>query len=143
MANGRPSTTASGCWQRPSAKWINPFKFRRWCLIPTTRRKAGRCKATYKINDQHSLAINGAAFVLDEVAASGRDPFMYGGQVIWNANWTPRIASSLGIGAFDIVNRNGLGMSGFLASTNNYNPGGVANINQGNTRISRQSDLQL
>jgi hypothetical protein len=58
---------------------------------------------------------------------------MYGAQVIWNANWTPRIASSLGIGAFDIVNKQALGLGGG-ANPPNINAGGVPNVNQGNTR---------
>ena len=68
---------------------------------------------------------------------------MYGAQVIWNANWTPRIASSLGIGVFDIVNRAALGLAGG-ANPPNYNAGGVPNNNQGNTpRCQRRFGLQL
>jgi len=34
--------------------------------------------------------------------------FLYGGQAIWNANWTDHLASSLGVAAYDIVNRDQL-----------------------------------
>jgi hypothetical protein len=135
-AYGKWTPINDGVWMLAAiiGKMDQPFQVSQMVFDSDYTPEGAALQGSCKINDQHSLAINGAAFVLDEAAASGRDPFMYGGQVIWNANWTPRIASSLGIGAFDIVNRNGLGMSGFLASTNNYNPGGVANINQGNTR---------
>jgi hypothetical protein len=47
---------------------------------------------------------------------------MYGGQVMWNSKWAPKWASSLGVGAFQIMNPEQL-------STAN-----VTEINQGNTR---------
>ena len=119
-------------------KMEQPFQVSQMVFDSDYTPEGGALQGSYKINDNHSLAVNAAAFVLDEVAASGRDPFVYGAQVIWNANWAPRIASSLGIGAFDIVNREALGLSGG-ANPPNINNGGsgssaVANNNQGNSR---------
>ncbi len=127
--NGEVSTLAATI-----GKMDQPFQTSWMVFDPDYTPEGAALQGTYKINDNHSLALNSAAFVLDEVASSGRDPFMYGAQMIWNANWTTRIASSLGIAAFDIVNPGALGLSGFPASYQNYNPGGVPNINQGNTR---------
>ena len=31
-------------------------------------------------------------------------PFLYGAQAIWNANWTPKLATSVGIAGYDIAN---------------------------------------
>ncbi|HTY89313.1 MAG TPA: putative porin [Candidatus Acidoferrum sp.] len=98
-------------------------------------------QAKYNITDAHSIAINGGAFVLDEVKGSARDPYITGAQAIWNANWTSRIATSLGFAAFDIVNPGALGLSGFPANSANYNPGGVPNSNQGNTYNSSTGNL--
>jgi hypothetical protein len=84
--------------------------------------EGGAINATYKINEKNSLALNTAAFVLDEESGSTRDPFMLGAQLMWNANWTPKISSALGVAAFDLVN------SVMLTTAN------VPNINQGNTR---------
>ncbi|HVU28465.1 MAG TPA: putative porin [Verrucomicrobiae bacterium] len=68
--------------------------------------EGGALQATYKINDMNSLAFNGVGFVLDQV--NSRSPFLYGGQAIWNANWTPKITSSAGIAFYDIVNSDNL-----------------------------------
>ena len=46
---------------------------------------------------------------------------MYGAQLVWNAKWSSRLASSLGIAGFDIAHRN------MLTTAN------VPYINQGNT----------
>ncbi|HSY18749.1 MAG TPA: putative porin [Candidatus Acidoferrales bacterium] len=89
--------------------------------------EGGALQATYKINDRHSLAFNGAAFALDEESGSTRDPFLLGAQVLWNAKWTPKLASSVGIAYFDITSKENLLSSG---STNNT----VTYVNQGNTR---------
>ena len=75
-------------------------------------------------------------------AGSTRDPYLIGGQLLWNANWTSKLASSMGFAAYNIVNKNGLGLSGFPANSANYNPGGVANNNQGNTRNATTGNLQ-
>lgn len=66
-------------------------------------------QATYKINDQNSRAFNGAAFVVDHL--NSRGPFLYGAQAIWNANWTPKIATSVGIAAYDIADDKNLAAS--------------------------------
>lgn len=135
-AYGKWTPINDGVWMLGATigKMDQPFQFSQMVFDSDYTPEGSALQGSYKINDNHTLVVNGAAFVLDEVAASGRDPFMYGGQAIWNANWTPHIASSLGIGAFDIVNKNALGLSGFTANTNNYNSGGVPNVNQGNTR---------
>jgi hypothetical protein len=142
-AYGKWTPINDGVWMLAATigKMDQPFQVTPMEFDPDYTPEGAALQGTYKINDNHSLALNGAAFVLDEVASSGRDPFMYGGQAIWNANWTTRIASSLGIGAFNIVNKNALGLAGFPASYSNYNPGGVPNNNYGNTRNSTTGNL--
>ena len=123
-------------------KMDQPFQVSPMEFDPDYTPEGAALQGTYKINDTHSLAVNGAAFVLDEVSGSARDPFVYGGQAIWNANWTSRLATSLGFAAFDIVNRDALGLSGFPPpDPSNYNPGGVPNNNQGNTRSAATGNL--
>jgi hypothetical protein len=136
-AYGKWTPINDGVWMLAATigKMDQPFQVSQMVFDSDYTPEGGALQGSYKINDHHSLAVNGAAFVLDEIAATGRDPFMYGGQAIWNANWTPHIGSSLGIGAFDIVNKQALGLSGG-ANPPNINAGGVPNINQGNTRNS-------
>jgi hypothetical protein len=69
--------------------------------------EGGALQTTYKINDQNSLAVNGAAFVLAQFNTRG--PFLYGGQAIWNAKWTPKLGTSVGIAAYDIADGSNLG----------------------------------
>jgi hypothetical protein len=130
-AYGRWTPINDGVWMLAATigKMDQPFQVTPMEFDPDYTPEGAALQSSYKINDHHSLALNTAAFVLDEVAGSARDPFLYGGQLIWNANWTPKIASSLGIAAFDIVNKNTLGLN---AAT--LNGGGVPNNNQGNSR---------
>jgi hypothetical protein len=104
-------------------KTDNPFQLTPMVFDPDLTPEGATLQTSYKINDHHSLALTGAAFVLDEEKLSTQDPFMYGAQFIWGAKWTPKLSSSLGVAAFDIVNRDQL-------TTAN-----VQYINQGNTRV--------
>ena len=105
-AYGKWTPINNGTWMLAGTfgKMDQPFQLSPMVFDPDYTPEGGALQATYKINDNNSLAFNGAAFLLNQF--NSRDPFMYGGQVIWNANWTPRLASSLGIAALDIANIN-------------------------------------
>jgi hypothetical protein len=142
-------------------KMIQPFQVTPMEFDPDYTPEGAALQSIYKFTDTQSLGFNTAAFVLDNVSAtapsssapvpnavgSTRDPWMYGGQVIWNASWTAKVASSLGFAVYNIVNKDGLGLpvggtTGIPANPYNYNPGGVANNNQGNTRNAATGNLQ-
>jgi hypothetical protein len=142
-AYGKWTPINDGVWMLAATlgKMDQPFQVSPMEFDPDYTPEGAALQGSYKINDHHSLAINSAAFVLDEVTGSARDPLLCGGQVIWNANWTSQIAGSVGFAAYNIVNKDGLGLptggaTGIPANPANYNPGGVANNNQGNTRDS-------
>jgi len=143
-AYGRWTPINDGVWMLMATigKMDQPFVVSPMVFDADYTPEGAALQSSYKINDSHSLALNGAAFTLDEVPGSSRDPFLFGGQMLWNANWTSRISSSLGAGAFSIVNKNALGLSGFPANTANYNAGGVPNNNQGNTRNATTGNLR-
>jgi hypothetical protein len=82
-------------------KMDQPFQVSPMIFDPDYTPEGGALQATYKVNDNHSFAFNGAALVLDQTTSRG--PFLYGGQVIWNAKWTARIASSLAVAGYDIA----------------------------------------
>ncbi len=109
-------------------KMDNPFVFTPMVFDPDITPEGAALQGNYIINDVHSLAFNGGAFVLDEEQYSTHDPFMYGGQFLWNAKWNDRWSSSLGLGALAIVSPEQL-----ISKTDNS--GAVPYINQGNTRI--------
>jgi len=140
-AFGKWTPLNDGVWMLAATigKMDQPFQASPMVFDPDYTPEGAALQASYKINDSHSIGLNSAAFVLDESTGSARDPFMYGGQVLWNANWSSRVSSSMGFAAYDIGNKNGLGLptggaTGIAANAANYNAGGVANNNQGNSR---------
>jgi hypothetical protein len=71
---------------------------------------------------RHTLRFHGGAFVLDEIGASTRDPYLLGAQTRLESRWTDRFSSSLGAAYLTIGHAEAL--------ANNA----VPNINRGNTR---------
>ncbi|HEY3932580.1 MAG TPA: hypothetical protein VGM58_09460, partial [Verrucomicrobiae bacterium] len=87
-------------------KMDQPFQASPMLFDPDYTPEGGALQATYKFNTDNSLAFNGAAFVLDQLNTRG--PFLYGGQIIWNSKWSPRIGTALGVAAYDIANQSHL-----------------------------------
>jgi Putative porin len=101
-AYGKWTPINDGTWMVAGTigKMDQPFQTSAMVFDPDYTPEGAALQATYKINDRHSLAFNSAAFVLDQ--STSRGPFLYGGQAIWNANWTPKLGTSVGIAAYDI-----------------------------------------
>jgi hypothetical protein len=102
-AYGKWTPINDGTWLLAATigKMDQPFQQSAMVFDPDYTPEGGALQATYKINGQNSLAFNGAAFVLDQL--NSRGPFLYGAQVIWNADWTPKLATSVGIAGYDIA----------------------------------------
>ena len=100
----------SGDWSFGAiiGKMDNPFQTSAMVFDPDYMPEGAAIQVGYKLNDQHELRLNSAAFVLDELAASGRDPYMIGAQLLWNAKWSPKIESSLGVSAYTLGNHTNL-----------------------------------
>jgi hypothetical protein len=124
-AYGKWTPLNSGGWLLAATigKMDNPFAFTPMVFDPDLTPEGAAVQGSYQINDKHSLAFNGAAFVMDEEKSSTHDPMMYGGQILWNAKWTDKWSSSVGVGGFQIVNPEQL-------TTAN-----VPYFNQGNSRM--------
>lgn len=77
----------------------------------------------------HVLSFNAGAFALDEIGNQGEDPFLFGGQVRLDSNWSydeahkPDVQTSFGVAWIGILNAASL-------TTN-----AVPNVNVGNTRV--------
>lgn len=124
-AYGKWTMVNSGDWLLSATvgKMDNPFNFTPMVFDPDLMPEGAALQGGYTINDRHSIAATGAAFVLDEETGSTQDPFMYGGQIMLNSKWTDKWASSVGVGAFNIV------------STKALTTANVPYVNQGNTRF--------
>ena len=108
-------------------KMENPLAFTPMVFDPDWTPEGAAIQTGYTFNDQQSILVNGAAFVEDQEVGgkdtgSVRAPALFGAQVIWNANWTKQLGTSLGLGGYILAN------SGNLTTTN------VVYNNQGNTR---------
>lgn len=125
-AYGKWTAVNSGNWlvSATVGKMENPFVFTPMVFDPDLTPEGAALQIGYTINDKHSLAFNGGAFVMDEGPNSTYDPFVYGGQIILNSKWTDKIASSVGFGALAINSQTSL-------TTAN-----VPYVNQGNSRSS-------
>ncbi|MFZ0828124.1 MAG: putative porin [Verrucomicrobiia bacterium] len=109
-------------------KMYNPLQFTPMVFDSDWTPEGAALQGGYTFNDQQAILVNLAAFVEDQEVGGGdtgsvRAPGLFGGQAIWNANWTESLASSLGLGGYLIVN------PGELTTAN------VPYVNQGNTRI--------
>lgn len=76
----------------------------------------------YQLNNNHSLKLNAAGFVLDEVSSHEKDPWMIATQVRWDAKWNDKWSSSLGAAYLPLISRTSLTTSAVPA------------INRGNSR---------
>ncbi|MSU57275.1 MAG: hypothetical protein EXS35_03680 [Pedosphaera sp.] len=118
-----PIHTADWAGALTFGKMENPFHFPSTMMFDRDYTPEGAAaQLTYTLNKHHSLKFNGGAFVLDELSASGRDPWLAGAQWRWDANWNPHLATTLGIAGFGIGN------------DENLINGNVPNGNRGNTR---------
>jgi Putative porin len=124
-AYGKWTPINSGGWLLSATvgKMDNPFNFTPMVFDPDITPEGAALTGGYTINDKHSLAFTGAAFVMDEESGTTHDPMMYGGQATWNAKWNDKWSSSLGVGALAIMSPNQLGINN------------VPYVNQGNTRV--------
>jgi hypothetical protein len=104
-------------------KMVLPFDASYMLFDPDYTPEGGALQAAYKFNDTQSLRFNAGAFVLDELQYSSRDPFLYGGQVIWDAKWSPKIDTSLGVSAYNLVNTENLKKSTPATSAYDSNVG--------------------
>ena len=108
-------------------KMVNPLQFTPLVFDQDWTPEGAAVQGGYTFNDQHAITVTGAAFVEDQ-EVSGKDtgsvraPGLFGGQAAWNANWTQKLGTSLGLGGYTIVN------------PANLTTANVPYVNQGNTR---------
>ncbi|HEX3890901.1 MAG TPA: putative porin [Verrucomicrobiae bacterium] len=125
-AYGKWTAINDGTWMASVTfgKMVQPFDASPMVFDPDYTPEGGALQASYKLNSMNSFRFNSAAFVLDEIKASVRDPYLFGGQVVWDAKWTPAISTSLGVAAYDISNKGNLSAT-YDSNTGNTLAGGT------------------
>jgi hypothetical protein len=104
-------------------KMENPLVFDDMVFDPDYTPEGLGIQTGYLLNDKNSFKLNLAGFVLDEIGATGKDPYLVAAQLRWDATWNTKWASTLGASYLAVDGRQTL--------TN----GAVPNINRGNTRV--------
>jgi hypothetical protein len=109
-------------------KMDNPLQFTPMVFDADWTPEGAAIQTGYTFNDQQAILVNGAAFVEDQdIGGTDRGsmaaPALFAGQAIWNANWTKRFGTSLGVGGY------------ILENSPNLTTTAVPFINQGNTRV--------
>jgi len=125
-AYGKWTAINDGTWMMAATigKMNQPFDTSYMVFDPDYTPEGGALQMSYKFNDDQSLRFNTAALVLDELSGSSRDPFLYGGQITWDAKWTDHVGTSLGVAGYDIVNRANLS-TGYDSNEGNNTTGGA------------------
>lgn len=77
---------------------------------------------SYTVNQRHTLKFNGVQLALDELGGSGKDPFLFGGQVRLDSAWNTKWSSSVGAAFMEFLNEEQLTSAA------------VPDINVGNSR---------
>jgi len=119
-----PLNSAEWTLNSTLGKFDNPFVYPSTILFDKDYTPEGFAQEiTFRPNDHHAIKALGTALILDEVASDTHDPFLFGGQLRWDATWSPKVQSSLGGALLSIINRGNL--------TN----GAIPNVGGGNTRV--------
>lgn len=126
-AYGKWTLGTPGDWTLSTTigKMDTPFDFTPMVFDQDLTPEGAAVQSTYNLNRKQSLTFNAGAFVLNDsynpsfnadivnntyyTTGTSESPFLYGGQVLWRSKWTPKWSSSVGIGAFEIVNARQLG----------------------------------
>lgn len=115
-------------------KMDDPFQISSMVFDYDYNPEGAAIQLSHKFNSRQELRFNAGIFVLDELSASTRDPYMMGAQLLWNAKWTSRFETSLGASVFTLGNatnllsanvpdqNNGNTRNGFGALVYSYNP---------------------
>lgn len=89
-------------------KMDNPFVASAMLFDPDYTPEGAAAQASYKPDNYNTFLANGAVFVIDQFNTRG--PFLYGMQGIWNATWTPHVATSAGLSVYGFGDQRSIGL---------------------------------
>ncbi len=123
FAKWSPIHTASWNGAFTFGKMENPFVFSDAVFDADYTPEGAAQQFVYTVDPIHSLRLTTAEFVLDELSASSKDPYLVGAQVRWDAKWDTKWSSTMGISYLSILGDES------LSSAN------VPDVNRGNSRF--------
>ena len=103
-------------------KMENPFVFSDLVFDSDYTPEGFAGALSYQPNDAHTFKVIGGGFVLKELSASSKDGALGVAQLRWDAIWSKKLTSSVGVAALAIAGDESLGNAA------------VGNVNFGNTR---------
>ena len=131
-------------------KMENPFVTSDMVFDPDYTPEGAALQASWRINEEHVVKLNGGAFALAEFPTNVSDSFLFGVQARWDGKYGKRenfhrLESTLGVAWYGINSAtytptnafsgtNNLGPDWATVSTANLANGSVPNVNYGNTR---------
>ncbi len=101
-------------------KMDNPFQYSNMVWDYDIAPEGAALQLAYNITSDHVLKMNNGIFVLDEinqavsstapapVVGASHDPYLFGSQVLLESKWSPKIDTSVGVGFFNLVNKDAL-----------------------------------
>ncbi len=126
-------------------RFDNPFQLSNMVFDNDYIPEGAALQVGYQFNDRQSIKAVAGYYVLAELNQSSvtnnsgnpiidgsailspsHDPAIQGAQVIWDAKWTKKLDSQVGVAFFNLSGKDNLGT--FLAANN------IPNVNSGNTR---------
>jgi hypothetical protein len=124
LAYGKWTPINTGDWSVATTigKMENPYVFSDMVFDADYTPEGAAIQIGRNLGDKHAIKLNSGAFVIDELAGTTQDPFMFGAQARLESTWTPRISTSVGAAYMAMMNPEQLGNAA------------VPNINVGNTR---------
>ena len=107
-AKWSPIHTAAWSGVFSLGKIENPFVFSEMMFDHDYTPEGLSQQFVYTLNDKHAFKLNVGEFVLDEVGASSRDPYMGGAQLRFDSTWNTHWQTTFGVGALVISGKDGL-----------------------------------
>ena len=89
-------------------KMENPFTFSDLVFDQDYTPEGLAGQFAYQVNDVHSVKLNVAGFTLDEISTNEKDPWLVGVQARWDANWSAKFNTSLGVAWLPMISRTSL-----------------------------------
>ena len=115
-----------------AGKMENPFTLSDVLFDTDYTPEGFAAQLSYRANDQHSFNWNSGFFALSEIPSSSKDSYLLGTQLRWEATWSSKFSTSLGLSLLTISDPEQLATVAAAAGTPANQT--VPDVNKGNLR---------